>query len=91
MRKILLALALAVALLTGSAGMASASPARPRSRPRCLSCTHNEGHARLKLYGVKKHGGTPYFSRLRVSGARTENGVWNWCFNIGEWQVTCPG
>ena len=53
--------------------------------------THNEGHARLKLYDVKKHGGTRYFGRLRVSGARTENGVWNWCFNIGEWQATCPG
>jgi hypothetical protein len=54
--------------------------------------THNEGHASLKLYDVKKHGGTRYFSRLRVNGAaRTENGVWNWCFNIGEWQTTCPG
>ena len=51
--------------------------------------THNEGHARLKLYDVKKHGGRRYFSRLRVRGAKTENGVWNWCFNIGEWQGVC--
>jgi hypothetical protein len=37
--------------------------------------THNEGRAALKLYDVEKHGGTRYFSRLRVSGAKTENGV----------------
>jgi hypothetical protein len=53
--------------------------------------THNEGHARLQLSDVKNHAGTRYFSRLRVSGAKTENGVWNWCFTIGEWQAACPG
>jgi hypothetical protein len=53
--------------------------------------THNEGHARLKLYDVRNHDGTRYFSRLRVSGAKTENGVWNWCFNFGAWQASCPG
>ena len=52
--------------------------------------THNEGRASLKLYDVRNHGGTRYFSRLRVSGAKTEDGVWNWCFNLGEWQATCP-
>jgi hypothetical protein len=51
--------------------------------------THNEGRARLKLYDVRNHGGTRYFSRLRVSGAKTENGVWNWCFTFGEWQASC--
>jgi hypothetical protein len=51
--------------------------------------THNEGRARLKLYDVRTHGGTRYFSRLRVSGAKTENGVWNWCFAFGEWQASC--
>jgi len=51
--------------------------------------THNEGHARLKLYDVKSHGGTRYFSRLRVGGAKTGNGVWDWCFNFGEWQASC--
>lgn len=53
--------------------------------------THNEGHASLKLYDVKQHGGTRYFSRLRVSGAKTGNGVLNWCSGIGEWQSICPG
>jgi hypothetical protein len=53
--------------------------------------THNEGRARLKLYDVRHHNGTRYFSRLRVSGAKTENGVWNWCFNFGEWQASCQG
>ena len=56
--------------------------------------THNEGRARLKLYDVRNHGGTRYFSRLRVSGAKTENGVLNWCYNLannfGEWQSSCP-
>jgi len=53
--------------------------------------THNEGHARLTLYDVRNHDGTRYFSRLRVSGARTENGVWSWCFNFGAWQASCQG
>ena len=53
--------------------------------------SHNEGHARLTLYDVRNHGGTRYFSRLRVSGAKTENGVWNWCFNFGAWQASCQG
>ena len=53
--------------------------------------THNEGHARLKLYDVRRHNGTRYFKKLRIRGARTENGVWNWCFSIGEWQSACPG
>lgn len=56
--------------------------------------THNEGRARLKLYDVRNHGGTRYFSRLRVSGAKTGSGVWNWCYNLtnnfGEWQSSCP-
>jgi hypothetical protein len=47
--------------------------------------------SRMKLYDVRNHGGTRYFSRLRVSGAKTENGVWNWCFNFGEWQASCQG
>lgn len=46
----------------------------------------NEGHAKLTLYDVKKHGRTRYFSKHRVSGTRTGR-----CFDIGEWQVTCPG
>lgn len=50
---------------------------------------HNEGRARLTLYDVRNHDGTRYFSRLRVSGAKTENGVWDWCFNFGEWQGSC--
>ena len=53
--------------------------------------THNEGHARLKLYDVGRHDGTRYFRKLRIRGARTENGVWNWCFSISEWQSACPG
>lgn len=53
--------------------------------------THNEGHAKLQLSDVKNHDGTRYFGRLRVTGAKTENGVWSWCFNIGEWQASCPG
>ena len=53
--------------------------------------THNEGHATLKLYDVRNHGGTRYFSKLRVSGAKTGNGVWNWCFSFGEWQASCQG
>jgi hypothetical protein len=53
--------------------------------------THNEGHARLKLYDVRRHDGRRYFRKLRIRGARTENGVWNWCFSIGEWQSACPG
>ena len=53
--------------------------------------THNEGHAKLKLYGVKSHNGTRYFSRLRISGAKTDNGVWDWCFNFGAWQTSCQG
>jgi hypothetical protein len=53
--------------------------------------THNEGHAKLELYDVRNHDDTRYFSRLHVTGAKTENGVWNWCFNIGEWQASCPG
>jgi hypothetical protein len=53
--------------------------------------THNEGHARLTLYDVQNHDGTRYFSRLRVSGAETENGLWNWCFNFGAWQASCQG
>jgi hypothetical protein len=56
--------------------------------------TQNEGPARLKLYDVRNHGGTRYFSRLRVSGAKTGSGVWNWCYNLtnnfGEWQSSCP-
>jgi hypothetical protein len=56
--------------------------------------TQNEGPARLKLYDVRNHGGTRYFSRLRVSGAKTGSGVWNWCYNLtnnfGEWQMSCP-
>ena len=56
--------------------------------------TQNEGRVRLKLYDVRNHGGTRYFSRLRVSGAKTENGVLNWCYNLannfGEWQSSCP-
>ena len=55
--------------------------------------THNEGRARLKLYDVRNHGGTRYFSRLRVSGAKNGSGVWNWCYNLmnnfGEWQGSC--
>jgi hypothetical protein len=51
--------------------------------------THNEGHATLKLYDVKIHDGTRYFSRLRVSGAKTSNGIWNWCFNFPAWQASC--
>ena len=51
--------------------------------------THNEGRATLKLYDVRNHSGTRYFSKLRVSGAKTGNGVWNWCFNFGEWQASC--
>jgi opacity protein-like surface antigen len=50
---------------------------------------HNEGHATLKLYDVRIHDGTRYFSRLRVSGAKTEDGVWDWCFNFPAWQATC--
>jgi hypothetical protein len=53
--------------------------------------THNEGYAKLKLYDVRNHDGTRYFSRLRISGAKTGNGVWNWCFNFGEWQASCQG
>jgi hypothetical protein len=53
--------------------------------------TRNEGHATLKLYDVKDHNGTRYFSRLRVSGAKTNDGVWNWCFNFGAWQASCQG
>ena len=45
----------------------------------------------LKLYDVRNHSGTRYFSKLRVSGAKTGNGVWNWCFNFGEWQASCQG
>jgi hypothetical protein len=52
---------------------------------------HNEGHARLQLSDVKNHDGTRYFSRLRVCSAKTNNCVWNWCFNIGKWQASCPG
>ena len=56
--------------------------------------TQNEGPARLKLYDVRNHGGTRYFSRLRVSGAKNGSGVWNWCYNLtnnfGEWQGSCP-
>jgi hypothetical protein len=51
--------------------------------------THNEGQAKLQLYDVKSHGGTRYFSRLRVSGAKTNDGVWNWCFSFGAWQAVC--
>jgi hypothetical protein len=51
--------------------------------------TRNEGHATLKLYDVRIHDGTRYFSRLRVSGAKTEDGVWDWCFNFPAWQATC--
>jgi hypothetical protein len=51
--------------------------------------THNEGRARLKLYDVRNHASTRYFSRLRVSGAKTENGVLKWCPSYGEWQSAC--
>jgi len=53
--------------------------------------SHNEGRAALKLYDVMDHDGTSYYSKVRVSGAKTEDGVWNWCFSIGEWQGVCPG
>jgi hypothetical protein len=52
---------------------------------------HNEGHATLKLYDVKRHDGTRYFSSLRISGAKTENGVLHWCFSYAAWQTVCPG
>jgi hypothetical protein len=47
--------------------------------------THNEGRATLKLYDVKTHDGTRYFSKLLVSGAKAENGIWSWIFMAGEW------
>jgi hypothetical protein len=47
--------------------------------------THNEGRVTLRLYRVRTHNGVRYYSRLRVSGARTENGVWSWIFSAGEW------
>jgi hypothetical protein len=53
--------------------------------------TRNAGHARLKLYDVRMHDGKRYFRKLRSRGARTGNGVWTWCFSIGEWQSACPG
>jgi hypothetical protein len=49
----------------------------------------NEGHAKLELYDVKDHDGTRYFSRLRVSGAKTEDGTWDWCANFDAWQGSC--
>jgi hypothetical protein len=47
--------------------------------------THDEGHATLKLYGVKTHDGVRYYSELSVSGAQTEDGVWLWNFSASEW------
>jgi hypothetical protein len=52
--------------------------------------THNEGRAKLELYRVRKYKGMRYFSRLSIKGAKTENGVWQWCVNDnGEWQGQC--
>jgi hypothetical protein len=53
--------------------------------------THNEGRAKLQLYDVRTHDGTRFFSKLRVTGAKTEDGVWSWCANYGEWQSVCSG
>jgi hypothetical protein len=27
----------------------------------------------------------------RISGAKTNNGVWNWCVSFGAWQASCQG
>ena len=52
--------------------------------------TQNEGRAKLRLYRVRVHKGRRYFSRLKISGAKTENGVWQWCIkDDGEWQSQC--
>lgn len=51
--------------------------------------THDEGRAKVRLYDVQTYDGTRFFSKIRVAGAKTEDGVWSWCPSYGAWQSVC--